>query len=152
MNNKIARKEHYRTRRKSQLTPFQLDLTGSGQESPSLFYSNTHEKLIELNKIADRDIEIPETNPFLPDRDGKQHCRRRDCLDRKFEAIKKLSRSAPNAVVVSPRKVDITLGQHSDSLERKKEPCIHSVRSFSKKASPEKDLLKEFKRLEEMRR
>jgi hypothetical protein len=50
--------------------------------------------------------------------------------------------------MISPRKVDIVLTDQDLTLERKREPCIHSARIFSKKLNPERDLLKEFKQLE----
>jgi hypothetical protein len=150
MNNKFPRSSHYHSRRRSNLTPFSLNLTDSDDLTTSLFYSNTRSKLIALDQI-EKEEAPPEVEPFAPLDDGKKLCGRRDCVDRKFEAIRKLSRSTPNVKLVSPKKVDIVLSR-TDSPDRKREPCIHSARLFSRKASPERDLLKEFKLIEEMRK
>jgi hypothetical protein len=51
MNNKFSRSNHYHSRRKSNVTPFSLNLTNSNQLNTSLFYSKTLSKMIELDKV-----------------------------------------------------------------------------------------------------
>ena len=69
MNNKFPRNIHYSSRRKSNVTPFSLNLTDSNQLDASLFYSKTLSKMIELDKIKKPSQEIPQTAPFEPEND-----------------------------------------------------------------------------------
>lgn len=64
MNNKFPRSNHYHSRRKSNITPFSLNLTDNQEFEASLFYSKTLSKLIELDKIEKPDQVMPEPAPF----------------------------------------------------------------------------------------
>lgn len=66
MNNKFPRGNTYHSRRKSNITPFSLQLSDSREIDSSLFYSKTLSKLIELDKVEKPQVKMPETAPFDP--------------------------------------------------------------------------------------
>ena len=115
----------------------------------SLLYSHTP-TLIDIANIQPP----PQLNiqPFLEHSQLSKHncCSHKNCFDRNFEKIRVMSKSSANVKLMSPNKINITLRQQSE--EKKKLYCIHSAKNFHKKEFKEKDLLKEFKELEEIRR
>lgn len=105
----------YRSRRTPNASPLQLSLSGATQDFGvnSLAYSNTGNStaFIEVKKLPNQEEMYPIIKPFEPESHFRKthRCNRKDCVDRKFDAVKKLNKSSPNVRVVSPRKVDIVL-------------------------------------------
>ena len=72
-------------------------------------------------------------------------CHRKDCVDRKFRAIRTAPRGGSQGRLISPSKVDIILKENDK--DPRKEPGIHSFKKLASRASAEKDMLKEFREL-----
>ena len=150
MSNKTYLQKAYIARRKQgTASPFSLHLTNSQElKVTPLNYSVTSRTSQELTSSSNPPLtaEFSFQEPSHP-----RLCARKDCLDRKFQAIKKLQDSS-QARVVSPSRVDIVLQQSSMILPNKvSHLCIHSSKYQPKRHSVSRDQLKDFREIEGMR-
>ena len=150
MSNKSYLKLTYSRRRSSAPTPFSLDLTNS-QELKVTPLTYSHSNQTSSQQLTSTAPLPPDTTAFSPQPSPSPNlsCPRKDCLDRKFQAIRRLHNSTSQMREVSPNRIDIVLQQ--GTMPRVPPACIHSSMLQPKRLSPPKNQLKEFKEIEGMR-